>query len=134
MGIKNNRREARQYAFQLLFANEFHTDQVDVQFPEGDVPKAMDMEYAESIVQGVLANQNNLDQQLQLFCKSRKIEHLDKVDRTILRLALWEMTNDKESLEPSIAINEAVQLAKVFGSDASYKLVNAILDAYNKSK
>lgn len=134
MGTKKNRREARQYAFQLLFANEFHTDQVDVQFPEGDVQKAMDMEYAKSIVQGVLANQNNLDQQLQPFCKSRKVEHLDKVDRTILRLALWEMTNDKESLEPSIAINEAVQLAKVFGSDASYKLVNAILDAYNKSK
>lgn len=44
------------------------------------------------------------------------------------------MTNDRESLEPSITINEAIQLAKVFGSDASYKLVNAILDAYNKSK
>lgn len=134
MRTKKNRREARQYAFQLLFANEFHNNQVNVQFPEGDVPKDMDTEYAKSIIQGVLANQNNLDQQLQPFCKSRKVEHLDKVDRTILRLALWEMTNDRESLEPSIAINEAIQLAKVFGSDASYKLVNAILDAYNKSK
>ena len=44
------------------------------------------------------------------------------------------MTNEVEPLEPSIAINEAIQLAKEFGSDASYKLINAILDAYNKSR
>ena len=44
------------------------------------------------------------------------------------------MTNKDEPLEPSIAINEAIQLAKDFGSDSSYKLINAILDTYNKSK
>ena len=64
---------------------------------------------------------------LQPFCKSRKVANLDKVDRSILRIAV--MGNDTmkmEPLEPSIAINEAIQLAKEFGSDASYKLINAI--------
>ena len=134
MVTKRNRREARQYAFQMLYANEFHSDQHDVQFPEGHIQKAMDKGYANSIIQGVLATSEAIDAALQPFCKSRKVANLDKVDRAILRIAVWEMTNEVEPLEPSIAINEAVQLAKEFGSDASYKLINAILDAYNKSR
>ena len=134
MVTKRNRREARQYAFQMLYANEFHTDQNDVQFPEGNIHKAMDKAYANSIIEGVLSNVEAIDATLQPFCKSRKVANLDKVDRSILRIAVWEMNNKVEPLEPSIAINEAIQLAKDFGSDASYKLINAILDAYNKSK
>ena len=130
MVIKRNRREARQYAFQMLYANEFHTDQNDVQFPEGHMHKSMDKSYANSIINGVLTNSETIDATLQPFCKSRKVENLDKVDRAILRIVLWGMTNEADSLEPSIAI----QLAKDFGSDSSYKLINAILDAYNKSK
>ena len=124
MVIKRNRREARQYAFQMLYANEFHADQSDVQFPEGHIHKSMDKAYANNIINGVLSASESIDAALQPFCKSRKVENLDKVDRAILRIAL----------EPSIAINEAIQLAKDFGSDSSYKLINAILDAYNKSK
>ena len=41
MVIKRNRREARQYAFQMLYANEFHADQSDVQFPEGHIHKSI---------------------------------------------------------------------------------------------
>ena len=134
MVIKRNRREARQYAFQMLYANEFHADQSDVQFPEGHMHKSMDKAYANNIINGVLSTSEIIDATLQPFCKSRKVENLDKVDRAILRIALWEMTNEDEHLEPSIAINEAIQLAKDFGSDSSYKLINAILDAYNKSK
>ena len=126
--------EARQYAFQMLYANEFHADQNDVQFPEGHIHKSMDKAYANSIINGVLSASETIDATLQPFCKSRKVENLDKVDRAILRIALWEMTNEADPLEPSIAINEAIQLAKDFGSDSSYKLINAILDAYNKSK
>ena len=56
MVIKRNRREARQYAFQMLYANEFHVDQNDVQFPEGNMHKSMDKAYANSIINGVLSN------------------------------------------------------------------------------
>ena len=115
MVIKRNRREARQYAFQMLYANEFHADQSDVHFPEGHIHKSMDKAYANNIINGVLSSSEIIDAALQPFCKSRKVENLDKVDR-------------------AIAINEAIQLAKDFGSDSSYKLINAILDAYNKSK
>ena len=114
MSKKRNRREARQYAFQVLYANEFHTSNDDVIFPDGEISLSMDIAYANQIIDGVLS-------------------HL-KVDRAILRLAIWELNYNSEDVSPSIVINEAVQLAKSFGSDASYKLINAILDAYNKSK
>ena len=94
MVIKRNRREARQYAFQMLYANEFHVDQSDVQFPEGHMHKSMDKAYANNIINGVLSASEIIDAALQPFCKSRKVENLDKVDRAILRIALWEMINE----------------------------------------
>ena len=125
---KRNRREARQYAFQVLYANEFHTCNDDVIFPEGEVTLSMDIAYANQMIDGVLAHTEEIDTIL------NQLELMDKVDRAILRLAIWELNYNSEDVSPSIVINEAVQLAKSFGSDASYKLINAILDAYNKSK
>ena len=127
MSKKRNRREARQYAFQVLYANEFHTC-------NDDVTLSMDIAYANQMIDGVLAHTEEIDTILNPFCTKRKLELMDKVDRAILRLAIWELNYNSEDVSPSIVINEAVQLAKSFGSDASYKLINAILDAYNKSK
>ena len=127
MSKKRNRREARQYAFQVLYANEFHTSNDDVIFPDGEISLSMDIAYANQIIDGVLSHLEEID-------TIRKFVLMDKVDRAILRLAIWELNYNSEEVSPSIVINEAVQLAKSFGSDASYKLINAILDAYNKSK
>ena len=51
-----------------------------------------------------------------------------------MRLAAWELTVSTEAIDPRIIINEAVQLAKDFGSDKGYKFVNAVLDAIAKEK
>lgn len=134
MSKKRNRREARQYAFQVLYANEFHTSNDDVIFPDGEISLSTDIAYANQIIDGVLSNLEKIDTILEPYCTKRKFALMDKVDRAILRLAIWELNYNSEDVSPSIVINEAVQLAKFFGSDASYKLINAILDAYNKSK
>ena len=134
MSKKRNRREARQYAFQVLYANEFHTSNDDVIFPDGEISLSMDIAYANQIIDGVLSNLEEIDTILEPYCTKRKFALMDKVDRAILRLAIWELNYNSEDVSPSIVINEAVQLAKFFGSDASYKLINSILDAYNKSK
>ena len=118
----------------MLYANEFHTCNDDVIFPEGEVTLSMDIAYANQMIDGVLAHTEEIDTILNPFCTKRKLELMDKVDRAILRLAIWELNYNSEECISSIVINEAVQLAKSFGSDASYKLINAILDAYNKSK
>ena len=134
MTKKRNRREARQYAFQVLYANEFHTSNDDVIFPDGEISLSMDIAYANQIIDGVLSHLEEIDTIVEPYCTKRKFVLMDKVDRAILRLAIWELNYNSEDVSPSIVINEAVQLAKSFGSDASYKLINAILDAYNKSK
>ena len=55
MSKKRNRREARQYAFQVLYANEFHTSNDDVIFPDGEISLSMDIAYANQIIDGVLS-------------------------------------------------------------------------------
>lgn len=132
--MKRNRRDARQYAFQFLYANEFHTNHEEIVFPDGESNKAMDSAYAEQMIQGVIDHKEHIDSLLASFCQKRKLEHMDKVDRSILRLAVWELTYNSANVSPAIVINEAIQLSKSFGSDSSYKLVNAILDAYIKSR
>lgn len=134
MSKKRNRREARQYAFQMLYANEFHTSKDDIIFPDGEISLSMDINYANKMIDGVIEHTDEIDVILEPYCTKRKLTHMDKVDRTILRVAIWELNYNNNDISASIVINEAVQLAKVFGSDASYKLINAILDAYNKSK
>ncbi|WP_251422299.1 transcription antitermination factor NusB [Veillonella agrestimuris] len=131
--MKRNRREARQYAFQTLYANEFHGVGDEVIFPEGELNLSMDQDYAKKIINGVLEHLQIIDESLAPYCKKRPLPRMDTVDRSILRIAVWELTYNREELSPSIVINEAVQLAKLFGSDTSYKLVNAILDGYYKN-
>lgn len=130
---KRNRRQARQFAFQTLYANEFHENLNDLHFPEGHVDPTMDKAYANEIIQGVQNRQEELDQIIQANSKKWNVATMDKVDRAILRLSIWEMKFAKETLNPSIAINEAIQLSKEFGSDRSYKLVNGILDGFVKN-
>lgn len=131
---KRNRRQARQHAFQVIYAHEFHDEPSAVSYPDGKEQGNMDTTYATAMVDGVLAHVTELDAIIQEHSLKRKVEHLDKVDRSVLRLAIWEMKFSPEPLDPSIAINEAIQLAKDFGSDNSYKLVNGILDGVVKGK
>ena len=85
MSKKRNRREARQYAFQVLYANEFHTSNDDVIFPDGEISLSMDIAYANQIIDGVLSHLEEIDTILEPYCTKRKFVLMDKVDRAILR-------------------------------------------------
>ena len=136
MKQNRNRRQARLYAFQSLYAKEFHKPEDSVIMPEEESGStgAMDIAYAEAIINGVTANQEILDNLLQAHSPKRKIGQLGAVERNVLRLAAWELTVSTEAIDPRIIINEAVQLAKDFGSYKGYKFVNAVLDAIAKEK
>lgn len=136
MKQNRNRRQARLYAFQNLYAKEFHNPEEAIIMPEEETLTngAMDVAYAEAIINGVTANLAVIDELLQAHSPKRKIAQLGAIERNLLRLAVWELTISAEQIDPRIVINEAVQLAKDFGSDKGYKFINAVLDAIAKTK
>ena len=82
--------------------------------------------FAYNVITGVLANREEIDAIISKFAPSWPINQIAIVDRNILRMAVYEMTLNGET--PSkVAINEAVELAKVFGSESSPKFVNGVL-------
>jgi len=131
--MASNRHQTRQYVLQSLYAHEFHENREDMNFPEGHEQK-VDRKYAQLMIYGVLAHKEELDTWIERYSKKWKANQMDRVDRSILRLAMWEMKLAPEVLPKGIAINEAIQLAKDFGTDDSYRLVNGILDAFVKEQ
>lgn len=133
-----NRKIARQLALQRLFAAHFHTDEVAPTVPTDEecanANQNVDYAYSYALVEGVIANQKAIDAKIQEFSPKRKIERFDTIELNILRVAIYEMLFAAEKLDPKIAINEAINLAKTFGVDSGYKLVNAILDHIIKAK
>jgi N utilization substance protein B len=84
--------------------------------------------FVRQTVSGVIRNQQQLDEHIKRFAPSWPITQLSAIDRNILRLAIFELLIDNK--EPiSITINEAVELAKKFGSDNSARFVNGVLSS-----
>lgn len=133
MNKKKNRKQARLYALQNLYAQSFHGPEEEVIFPEGEQAHTMDMDYAIALLQGIKEEQALLDERIQEFSPKRKIERIPTLEKSILRLAAWELLHKEElDIATNVIINEAVNLAKEFGGDSSYKMINAILDGLAK--
>lgn len=86
-----------------------------------------DTAFIERLVRGVIKNTTELDEILQPIAPEWPIDQIARVDRTILRMALYELKESGDVVPPKVAINEAVELAKAFGSDNSSKFVNGVL-------
>ena len=83
-------------------------------------------DFAQSLVKGVLQNKKDIDDVIRRFAPAFPVEQIALIDRNILRLAIFEVLFDNR-VPMKAAINEAVELAKSFGSDASWKFVNGVL-------
>ena len=82
--------------------------------------------FARELVSGVIQNKEKIDLNIQNFAPAWPIEQIPVVDRNILRLAIFEILLDNK-VPVKVAINEAVELAKTFGSDNSSRFVNGVL-------
>jgi len=87
--------------------------------------KAQD--YAESLVRGVLANKEVIDERLGQCAVDWTVERMSAADRNILRIAIYELMYAEKVQEPGIAINEAVEIAKSYGTDDSPRFINGVL-------
>ena len=83
-------------------------------------------DFARSLVNGVQQNKKNIDDVIRRFAPAFPVEQIAPIDRNILRLAIFEVLFDNR-VPIKAAINEAVELAKSFGSDTSQKFVNGVL-------
>ena len=129
-----NRHLSRSIAMQSLYEWDFSgrpTERID-EIINGNIqefgPGLEDDQFVRQLVQGVIENQQKIDQVIETAAPEWPIEQITMVDRNILRLGLYELLYAKyEEVPPKVAINEAVELAKAFGGENSSKFINGVL-------
>jgi transcription antitermination protein NusB len=129
------RRTARELALQILFQTEF-APQISYSDFLGVFETTLDksiIEYADTLIRGVQQNTQKIDSIIQSSSANWKVERMALVDRNILRIAVYEIKVAPEPMKPNIAINEAVEVAKKFGSTESSSFINGILDQVSRS-
>jgi len=93
-----------------------------------DAPASL-WDYTTRLVTGIEEHLDEIDRTLNLASQRWRVDRMPGVDRNILRLACYEMFHAGEKLGPKIAINEAVELAKRYGSDESPPFINGVLNS-----
>lgn len=126
------RRQARALALQALFEIDsvgHKPDQVlDYLIMDENLPEE-GARFAHALVEGVIRHRAKLDEIIRLHAPEWPVDQLAIVDRNILRIALYELQNS-DDVPIKVAINEAVELAKTFGSDTAPRFVNGVLGAF----
>lgn len=129
--MTGSRHRARVLAFQALCeisAARHSPDQVIGHLLEEGNLSEENATFTRELVSGVTRNQDEIDQYIRRFATAWPIEQLAVVDKSILRLAIYEILLDNK-VPIKVAINEAVELAKSFGSENSPRFVNGVLGA-----
>lgn len=120
------RRTAREKALQALF-------QIDVSKadPEDAIEHVLDgaleNKYLTGLVHGVVEHLHRIDQILSELLEKWTLERLATVDRNILRLSAYELLYLEEDVPPNVAIDEAVEIAKLYGDENSSRFINGVL-------
>lgn len=119
------RRTAREKALQTLF--QIDVSNID---PKEAITHALDEQesdpFFEELVFGVLEQKDKLDDMISQHLVNWKLDRIANVDRAILRLSVYEMVY-QEDIPVSVSMNEAIELAKLFGDDKAPKFVNGVL-------
>ena len=129
------RRKARVVALQVLYeadgARHDPRRVLETRQREGPLSPSADA-FAERLVEGVLRNQQEIDDKIATYAPSWPITQMAMVDKNLLRIAIYEILMGRET-PAKVAINEAVELGKVYGSDSSPKFVNGVLGSVVES-
>ena len=132
------RRKSRILAFQALFSWDMGNKNLDdlFLFPwAGDSKISSDQEsltFAKLLIAGTVEHIQEIDKLIEKHLENTwSIERINKVDLAILRISVYPLIYQKD-IHPTIVINEAVDISKEFGSDDSYKFINAVLDNVRK--
>lgn len=119
------RREAREKAFQFLFQMDIHTDDLSLAIHDYLEEQEND-DFLRTLIEGVIEKKAEIDQTIIDHLENWTLERLPSVERTILRLATYEI-HFIDDIPTNVSINEAVDLGKVFGDEKSGKFINGVL-------
>ena len=123
------RRRAREIALQGVYSwqmTQNQIDQIELALATSNDMKKVDMNYFQSLLRGVVRSASQLDSPIKPYL-GRLPEELDPIEKAILRLATYELT-EQIDVPYKVIINEAIELAKSFGAEDSHKFVNGALD------
>ena len=141
-----NRSYSRILALQYLYREEFLTsndklkinleqaaiilDELKIDGFKSDILNYndLDIEYANEILNGVQVEKNEIDSLIQNYAPSFPLKQVAIIDKNILRICIYEIKFNE--LNPSIAMDEAIEIAKVFGSDKSGAFINGVIDSF----
>lgn len=125
------RREAREKAVQTLFQLDgtgLPAEEAISYIIEGPVDP-----FYESLVKGTIEHKEEIDQALVDKLENWSLERLPKIERTVLRLAGYEILYN-EDVPHKVAVNEAIELCKTFGDEKSGKFVNGVLSKFEQQR
>lgn len=129
--MKMSRRQMRETIFLLLFRIEFNTpeevqEQMQWYFEDRSDIESKDKLAIETKMGSILKRLPEIDEQIHAICKGWRLERLGKTELAILRLAVYEILKDP-NVPTGVAINEAVELAKIYCSEEAPRFVNGVL-------
>lgn len=134
--MASNRHLGRIIALQTLYEYEFRLASADATADLDEILQRNLERYDETIedkafvtelTQGVEKDKERLDAIIQPIAPEWPLSQISRIDLVTLRIALYELTSLTDKVPPKVAINEAVELAKAFGSDNSSKFINGVL-------
>jgi len=128
------RRNAREAALQILYELEFNEagpEAVLLRKKKENPADTDGTEYSAWLVKGVSERRGEIDGLIQSAAKNWRVARMGLIDRNILRLAVYELLEEK-TLVPAIVINEAVDIARSYSGDESAVFVNGVLDAVRR--
>jgi transcription antitermination protein NusB len=129
MGARHSGREAAlQMLFQIELSGASADDAIDLFWRSFDSDSDPDGRlYADEAVRGVTASREELDREIVRASANWRIERMARVDRNVLRLGAWELLHRRD-VPRAVVLDEAVEIAKAFGTDESSAFVNGVLN------
>ncbi|HSJ36625.1 MAG TPA: transcription antitermination factor NusB [Planococcus sp. (in: firmicutes)] len=121
------RHEAREKALQTLF--QLEGTELTMKEAIEHVMEGIDDNFYSLLVEGTYTNMAAIDEKLKGHLENWSLERLPKIERTILRMAVFELTY-MEDAPSRVVMNEAIELSKTFGDDKSSRFVNGVLSKF----
>jgi N utilization substance protein B len=128
-GKPSARKKTRRFLLQAMYQwqmTKTPVNELETQFRTGYDMKKADVEYFHAVLHGICKQVNDLDEAIRPYL-DRRVEELDPIELGVFRIAVYELTQ-RVDVPFKVVINEAIELAKLFGATESHKYVNGVLD------